>query len=562
MRMQKRVEARKGFDSLSLASQVYEALDTPKSLACYLMLKYNEHDQLATAKVCPSDYTDHASFFSDLQSVKLLAKYPYLKTTRDRRAVALKKFLAAEEQCRLTNERLREASCCNSSVASVIFRAQRKIASILGPVPSYESLDFRFGPGASFGTRGDTSVYRKVDVTALQSTYDLSAELGDFLAEFPGWIENPATVELVQGSELTFVPKDAKTDRPICIEPLLNGLYQLGVGSHLKKRLLRFGIDLRDQTINQKLAGSAQRLGLATVDFESASDTISFNTVLELLPIDWFEFLNIARCSRYRLENSWFNFQKFSSMGNGYTFELETLIFYAIAKACAEELDVPTCEGEDIHVYGDDVILPSALYDLFCEVTKYLGFTVNTEKSFTRGVFYESCGADYFDGTEVRPFFFKRKVDNITGAFYAHNTIRSIREKACRPGKGHETGVYSRRYNSLTRICDRIVRTVPEHHRCFGPAHLGDAFFHAGQDTILASASAKRHKFWCGWVLKGFVEKPFIVRKDEWPRAYALYHAQFLGGDADPASAGYAIRNRSRPQKITIFVPTSVGLEL
>lgn len=91
--------------------------------------------------------------------------------------------------------------------------------------------------------------------------------------------------------------KNAKTDRPICIEPHLNMVLQKMYGGVISKRLQRFGIDTRTQhSVNVKLAKSCSIDGqMATIDLSSASDTISSELVRNLLPDDWFNTLNNIR---------------------------------------------------------------------------------------------------------------------------------------------------------------------------------------------------------------------------------------------------------------------------
>jgi hypothetical protein len=94
----------------------------------------------------------------------------------------------------------------------------------------------------------------------------------------------------------------------------------------------------------------------------------------------------------------------FSGMGNGCTFPVETVIFYALAKATAESegLDNPI-----LSVYGDDVIVDASVAQKVMDVFAHAGFKPNRGKSFIDGPFRESCGADFFLGVDVRPVFCK-----------------------------------------------------------------------------------------------------------------------------------------------------------
>jgi hypothetical protein len=217
-------------------------------------------------------------------------------------------------------------------------------------------------------------------------------------------------LKVVKGSELGFVPKSAKTDRPICTEPLMNIYIQKGIGTYIRSRLRKNGCDLNNQNTNGTLA----RLGsidgsLATVDLSSASDTISYMTVLELLPSDWFDLMDKARSRFYSYEGKTYSFEKFSSMGNGFTFELESLIFLALARATCSFLGL---SGRNVSVYGDDIIVPVEAYTMLSQVLEFCGFTVNQMKSFHNGPFRESCGSDFFLGKDVRPVYLKKSLSN------------------------------------------------------------------------------------------------------------------------------------------------------
>lgn len=70
-------------------------------------------------------------------------------------------------------------------------------------------------------------------------------------------------------------------------------------------------------------------------------------------------------------------------------------------------------------VYGDDIIIDVAGYDLLAEVLQYCGFTVNPRKSYVTGPFRESCGQDFFLGDRVRPFYLK-EIEGHTPYVYAN----------------------------------------------------------------------------------------------------------------------------------------------
>jgi hypothetical protein len=406
----------------------------------------------------------------------LVEKQDFLELGYDREMEAVTKFRAAEEDCRKTNTRLWNERP-NWDVGGVLYTAQRIIAHILGPVPSLSELSFLFGPGASTNVVGRVASFRSKLGAPMQCSESLVSVLGDFLAEFPLWCDAVATQHIeavdngdvrwvvpviVRPARLGFVPKTSKTDRTICVEPSLNALGQKGIGSYMKNRLDLFGVDLRDQGVNQRLALEGSIRGnYATVDLSSASDTVSYALVMSLLPVEWFELLDHFRSESVEFKGEVIELEKFSSMGNAYTFELESLIFYALALAVCDSLDLvgkPVFvsgrldRGFPVTVYGDDIIIPVGAYTLLTEVLTWCGFSTNVEKSFCYGPFRESCGADWFLGMDVRPWYLKKEISE-RSLFVAHNFFMRKGER------------------SLAKIC--YLYTVKEF-RLFGPDGYGD----------------------------------------------------------------------------------------
>jgi hypothetical protein len=359
-----------------------------------------------------------------------LQKQDFLDLKIDKKGVAITKFYDSEESCRLANIRL-DLNRPEWAVGSVLYGAQRKIVKILGACPTIDSLDLSFGPGATTSTKSPVACVKTKLSSSLECSMNLIPLVGHLLEDLAtityshSVAETDETVTVpvnIVPGKLAFVPKTCKTDRSIVVEPVLNGLIQKGIGTYMKGRLERAGVDLRDQTRNQRLAGRASVDGtLCTIDLSSASDTISRNLVWSLLPYEWACLLDMCRSPVVRLVHAGYAhdmlLEKFSSMGNAYTFELESLIFYALTVATCESLHVST---EDVSVYGDDIICPVSVYDSLKEVLEYCGFTLNSDKSFASGPFRESCGADFFLGTDIRPFYLKTLVNDRV-LFSMHN---------------------------------------------------------------------------------------------------------------------------------------------
>lgn len=426
------------------------SLDTPSSLACWLLYQTGEHKQLAEKKAEPSCYCHvpsmtalklwkagvrperevhllhgDAGFEDDYLVISFLSKWKGLKTGIDLTATAIDAFESAEKSCTEANRRIREAQFdwstkgTNQSVNAIMLMASRKITTLLGDLDYAAVFEHcKWGPGATYSLKGEESTLvdkvgeYPITVTALAAQYLRPVLRDDYLwasamiaqdvvgpFDFvPGWCR------VVEGCRVTTVPKNAKTDRTIAIEPTGNIFLQLGVGRYIRTRLKRVGIDLNDQRCNQRLARLGSRWGrLATIDLSAASDTVCTELVRALLPYEWFLLLDHIRSPKALMKGSWLNLEKFSSMGNGFTFELETLIFWALTSACSEVLG---CR-ERVSVYGDDIVVASEAYTLLSEVLEQLGFQINRKKSYASGYFRESCGKHYWHGHDVTPVYQK-----------------------------------------------------------------------------------------------------------------------------------------------------------
>lgn len=179
-------------------------------------------------------------------------------------------------------------------------------------------------------------------------------------------------------------------------------------------------MDIRNQGRNQNLAREGSLTGaLATLDLISASDTVATGLVEHLLPLPWYEMLAYGRTSWCKLPSGRIiRLQQFSSMGNGFTFPLQTLIFWALVCTCVKARD-----RKLVSVYGDDIICPVYAVPRVRELLHAAGFWINESKSYSAGRFRESCGADWLDGINVRPFYVKAYLSGVS-LFAMHNFFR------------------------------------------------------------------------------------------------------------------------------------------
>lgn len=275
-----------------------------------------------------------------------------------------------------------------------------------------------FGPGASVGASG-TSFLNKVGCSKLTLTDDLMYSVYlEYLKGSPTWVKAEklrrdlfGRPSVVRGSKLCYVPKTSEISRTICTEPSLNMFVQKGLASCLERCLRRsVHIDLADQQFrNKRLARIGSKTGtLSTIDLSSASDTISQTFVAYLFPDHVNVWLQFARSPCTTLPNGdVVDLHMVSSMGNAFTFPLQTMIFSAIVLGCYKVLGIiprfpSDSDDGNFGVFGDDIVVRTEVFDLVCTSLDAAGFLVNQDKSFSQGLFRESCGGDYFDGHNVR----------------------------------------------------------------------------------------------------------------------------------------------------------------
>lgn len=331
--------------------------------------------------------------------------------------------------------------------------ARAWLKSFLGPVPDLDavSLSARHGPGSTASTPySERSRFFKILAFPYRTTPSARSHLTHCIQadarwasaledavrrkeDIPMWavLDRPSFwTYLVDGSHpynvVTTVPKDGRKDRPIAKEQLGNIYLQLGVGSLIRDRLRLRGIDLnRQQELNRAAAQrSSQTHECFTIDLSNASDTVSYDLVKALMPSDWFCLLDSLRAPWGVLPTGEaFLYRKFSSMGNGFTFELETILFLAICKGVSREYGH---RSDRFHVFGDDIIGPDYLYATIRGYLQYSGFQVNSEKSFHGpSRVRESCGVDALDGVNIRPVFVKGTPQTVMEGVGLRNRIRS-----------------------------------------------------------------------------------------------------------------------------------------
>ena len=382
----------------------------------------------------------------------------------DRWPDTLKKWRAAEHRCKRTNQRM--TAWINRKKAGgkivpydwEIARMVQFIRHVVGVTPPMDEIlqGAHYGPGSTVGVSGQAVHYVKkadsLDCTA--DAVELASEslvydkaMWVLLGHDPvyayldparrGMIRSAREAiqsQLVGHDKLMFIHKGLTSYRSIGAQPTLNGMLQLGVDPVLKRFLRdRAGVDLEDQSLNQRLALIGSRHWedddpWCTLDKTDASNLLAL-MLTNLFPPAWAELLRKLRAPAYlapwNIGGETCTYHMYAGMGNGTTFSVESLVFAAMAYATSQLPLEEFISRHEFSVYGDDVILRRAHALRYWKLAEYMGFIISKEKSFVDGPFRESCGADYWKGEDVRPAYVKSEepVMHELELIGTHNTL-------------------------------------------------------------------------------------------------------------------------------------------
>jgi hypothetical protein len=219
--------------------------------------------------------------------------------------------------------------------------------------------------------------------------------------------------------KVTLVPKTPKSPRIIAIEPTCMQYAQQAISRTLVRYLEHPDsfcsgfLGFTHQEPNQLMAkrGSEDN-SLATIDLSDASDRVSNVLAVELFR----SYTNIAegvQASRsvtadVPLGVGVIPLSKFASMGSALCFPIEamvflTIVFCGIQNQHSQRLtdsEILSLKGK-VRVYGDDIVVPSEYVHSVMSALESYGLRVNSNKSFWTGRFRESCGKDYYAGSDV-----------------------------------------------------------------------------------------------------------------------------------------------------------------
>jgi hypothetical protein len=524
-----------------------EDVSTPRAVSVAILIRYGEWAELQKLRCVQTHYLEAEAYWRDNLITEILRKCD-LPTTVDREQAAIDTFLACEKANCRTNVRLNRflpnsllIEEGEGAVMDFISLWRKDVHSVMGNLP--ESLCPRFGQGATYADTGQLTtapdkmssrptVYRETrDLIPLWSETAWSRSL----VETRPYLSGPRTV---RGNIFFTVPKDGTKYRGCCKEASIPVSYQLDVGRILKIRLLRIGINLRrGKEVHMQIARSASRTNAeATIDMSNASDTLSRVLPKLVLREDWFALLDSLRATHTRVGGKWFRLEKFSSMGNGFTFELETIIFATMARTVVRLLGG---NPDSVRCYGDDLIVPSFTAPSVIKALQWFGFEPNMKKTFIEGPFRESCGGDFWDGVPVRGHYLEELPDEPQQWISLVNGLRRV---AFVDGQRLPS-----RWSTVSRTWRSALARIPSDiRRCVGPSWLGDVVINDDNPASWNTRRLNHHIGWAQQTVSAYIPIPVILPWAHWKAATQLA-AALIGYGSEGVTprdgvSGYAIR--------------------
>lgn len=378
------------------------------------------------------DWSDAESIKTTYLMANILKRYEGDDAeSRDaREQAALDDLVESELSCRVTNEIFTgplALDWCNAKIPvhliSKLKRARSILSSLLGQFDWEEfPTHVDFTPGATTELpRSRAAAHNKWELGT-----HCSARALPYAQAFFKWLGQPATVREFtprEANSVFTVPKNFTKRRAACKPATINGALQKGVGSMARRRMQRSEAQLLHpdaQEYHALLAKIASHdgIGLSTLDVKNASNCVASGLCWTLFDEGWGSVLFDLREEFGEFpDGSCVKWEKLATNGNGYTFEIETAVFYSLVKACCSKDSL-------VSVYGDDIICPSVHVDSVVELLAFCGFTMNREKTFTGDhPFRESCGAHFYRGKDIKPFYIQRLPVSVEEVILLHNDV-------------------------------------------------------------------------------------------------------------------------------------------
>jgi hypothetical protein len=208
-------------------------------------------------------------------------------------------------------------------------------------------------------------------------------------------------------AQVLLVPKDSRGPRLISCEPLVFQWIQQGLGraivAHVESHpQTRYEVHFTDQQPNRLAALYGSSNGrYSTLDLSEASDRVTVGLVRMLFPDKVLPYLLAARSlGTVMPDGSSIKLRKYAPMGSALCFPVLALTIWSLLRSMYDDAE-PDSIG--LLVYGDDVIVPTAIAENAIKQLEAFGLKINHAKSCVSGFFRESCGLDAFKGVEVTP---------------------------------------------------------------------------------------------------------------------------------------------------------------
>lgn len=395
-----------------------------------------------------NDPSHTAIFF--IRQLTLVFKKVYLSCTSKRERNAYDSYVQCEDEVRAWSE----------SVPAHLVDEFGRVSDLLwGSIGSqldhlvYDgSLRPKHGPGK---TADRTTGNGKYDFGTWHSRLEEYFPSGDHRIANYSYSEVLSEVDFVEPDmempvKVVSVPKTLKAPRIIAIEPTCmqytqQALMEVIVNCLEQDDFLQGAIGFTKQGPNQELARRGSEDGsLATIDLSEASDRVSNLLVMRMLK-PYPHLSGAVQACRSLTANvpghGVIPLAKFASMGSALCFPMEAMVFLTIILLSYEQKlnrpltkkDVYSILGK-VRVYGDDLIVPVEIVrHVVANLARY-GLKVNTRKSFWTGMFRESCGKDYYSGSDVTVTYLRRYIPSQRGDVRAMISTNSFRNQLYKAG--------------------------------------------------------------------------------------------------------------------------------
>nr|UJQ85892.1 MAG: hypothetical protein 3 [Leviviridae sp.] len=351
-------------------------------------------------------------------------KKPQIPCSPDREVEAIARFKRVEEELRHATDSVERVDPVLDRICSIIW------SRVFMDFDPY-NLHCRHGPGVT-ADRLSQNFRRDIKqwYTRSEESYPMADHAFHNYWEAAGYgysagVGGIQTIDLrdEHAVRVVFVPKTQTSPRVIAIEPHNVQYIQQSLARYMMDTiethsLTKQSIRFRDQTFNQSLARSSSvDRKFSTLDLSDASDRVHLHLVQRMFrhsPI--LEYLEDARSLHADLpDGTNIILFKYASMGSALCFPVEACVFYALIQSAIHTyLGIqPTARSirdlsSRIAVYGDDIIVPVEYTAVVSSYLESYALSVNSRKSFSRSLFRESCGGDYFSGVDVKPVYARK----------------------------------------------------------------------------------------------------------------------------------------------------------